>query len=102
MQVVPADIEAHLILHPGIVDAAVIGVLNEVSGERAQAFVVRSPSVMTDLHEEDMKESINEHVQNDLDETHWLHDRIIFLKEIPKSQSGKILKKDLKAMVIPN
>ena len=58
---------------------------------------------MADLDEEDLKDNIDEHVQaSGLDEIFWLQDRIVFLPEIPKSQSGKVLKKDLRTMVPEN
>lgn len=100
MQVVPGDIEAQLVVHPAVVEAAVIGVPDELAGERPQAFVVRSSSVMAEFDEEELRESIDEHVQSQLHETHWLHERIVFLPEIPKSQNGKVLKKDLRTRVI--
>lgn len=99
MQVVPADIEIVLISHPAVVEAAVIGVPDELAGERPQAFVARSKTVMCDVDEEELLESIDEHVQSKLHETHWLHERIVFLPEIPKSQNGKILKRELRTLV---
>ncbi|KAF1732900.1 4-coumarate--CoA ligase-like 2 [Beauveria bassiana] len=99
MQVIPADVETVLMTHPAVADVAVIGVPDELAGERAMAFVVRSASVMTDLSADDLQESINEHVESKLHETHWLGDRIELVAEIPKSQSGKILKKLLRAQV---
>lgn len=58
---------------------------------------------MADLDEEDLRDNIDEHVQDSgLDEIYWLHDRIVFLSEIPKSQSGKVLKKDLRTIVPAN
>ena len=65
--------------------------------------MVRSRAEMADLDEEDLKDNIDEHVQaSGLDEIFWLQDRIVFLPEIPKSQSGKVLKKDLRTMVPEN
>lgn len=98
MQVAPTDIEACLVTHPAVHEVAVIGVKDELAGERAKAFIVRSPDNMADIAEEKLKESIAEHVEKGLNEMHWLHDRVEFIKEIPKNQSGKILKVKLRAM----
>jgi acyl-coenzyme A synthetase/AMP-(fatty) acid ligase len=102
MQVAPAEIENVLLAHPAVAEAAVIGVADELAGERPQAFIVRSVAGMADRDEEDLREHIDEHVQDKLHETHWLHERIVFLREIPKNQNGKVLKKELRAMVLQN
>ncbi|KAL4915860.1 hypothetical protein BDW62DRAFT_203312 [Aspergillus aurantiobrunneus] len=97
-QVLPRDIESVLLTHPAVVDAAVIGVPDEMAGERAKAYIVRSPTEMAELDEDDLADEIDEHVQGKLHESHWLHDRIEFLPKLPKNDSGKLLKKDLRAM----
>ena len=43
LQVTPAELEAVLLQHDGIADAAVIGVPDEVAGEIPKAFVVVKP-----------------------------------------------------------
>ncbi|KAL2867350.1 acyl--CoA ligase [Aspergillus lucknowensis] len=97
-QVLPRDIESVLLSHPAVIDAAVIGVPDEMSGERAKAYIVRSATEMPDADEEDLADHIDEFVQGKLHESHWLHDRIEFLAKLPKSESGKVLKKDLRAL----
>lgn len=41
LQVAPAELEAILIEHPGVADAAVVGIPDEISGELPLAFIVR-------------------------------------------------------------
>ena len=100
MQVVPADIESVLALHPAVVEAAVIGVPDDLAGERPQAFVVRSASMMVEMNEEDLIDSIEELIESELHETHWLHGRVVVISEIPKSQNGKVLKRNLRPMTV--
>ena len=100
MQVAPAEIENHLVLHPAISDVAVIGVEDEFSGERAKAFIVRSREVMTEMGDSELKLSINKHVESHFNESYWLQGRIVFTDEIPRSQSGKVLKRVLRSFPI--
>lgn len=39
-QVVPTNIEKHLVSHPAVADAAVVGFPHEIDGEHPMAFVV--------------------------------------------------------------
>ncbi|KAL6863368.1 putative NRPS-like protein biosynthetic cluster [Amphichorda felina] len=98
IQVVPIDIESVLREHPGVAEAAVIGIPDELAGERCCAFVVRSKTAMSEMEEDDLRDSIDDHVEEKLHETHWLSGRIHFLAEIPKSKNGKVLKKELRAL----
>lgn len=76
-----------------------IGVPDESAGERAKAFVVRSKAAQAVASsEEGLRETLDEYVRERLDESHWLHDRIVFVEALPKSQSGKVLKRELRAM----
>ncbi|KAE9994797.1 hypothetical protein Vi05172_g6132 [Venturia inaequalis] len=90
MQVAPAELEAHLLSHPNILDAAVIGVDFEHT-EAPRAYVVADCSKVS---EEQIKAFVREHMA-----THkQLRGGVVFIDAIPKSPSGKILRKDLRAM----
>jgi acyl-CoA synthetase (AMP-forming)/AMP-acid ligase II len=91
-QVAPAELEAVLISHPEIVDAAVIGVADKESGEELpKAFVVRAPG--SELSEESVMNFMTERVA-----PHKKIRFVQFIEQVPKSAAGKILRKDLKAL----
>uniref|UniRef100_A0A2P2KGG6 AMP dependent CoA ligase n=1 Tax=Rhizophora mucronata TaxID=61149 RepID=A0A2P2KGG6_RHIMU len=89
-QVPPAELEALLVGHPHIADAAVVPQKDEVAGEVPVAFVVRTNGF--ELTEEAVKEFIAKQVVF----YKKLH-RVYFVHAIPKSAAGKILRKDLRA-----
>ncbi|KAF9624678.1 hypothetical protein IFM89_012949 [Coptis chinensis] len=89
-QVPPAELEALLVSHPSIADAAVVPQMDAVAGEVPVAFVVRSNDF--ELTEEAVKEFIAKQVVF----YKRLH-KVYFIHAIPKSPSGKILRKDLRA-----
>ncbi|KAL5334144.1 hypothetical protein BJX70DRAFT_30290 [Aspergillus crustosus] len=97
-QVIPRDIESVLLTHPAITDSAVIGIPDELSGERAKAYIVRSATEMAELDEEELADHVDEFVQERLHESHWLHDRIVVVEKLPKSESGKVLKRELRGL----
>lgn len=45
----PAELEGHLLLHPHVRDACVVGISDEYSGEVPLAFVVPSQSALTEI-----------------------------------------------------
>ncbi|XP_075988471.1 luciferin 4-monooxygenase-like [Anticarsia gemmatalis] len=94
-QVPPAELEAVLLQHPGIKDAAVIGVEDKVAGEVPLAFVVKLEGQQ--VTEDDVKAFIAERLSN----PKHLRGGVRFIEQIPKSASGKILRKDLILMAKP-
>ena len=89
-QVAPAVLEAVLLEHPEIADAAVIGAFDEDGQEVPKAFVVRQPGV--ELDAETVMAHVAAHVA-----PHEKVRQVEFIDVIPKSSSGKILRKDLRA-----
>jgi 4-coumarate--CoA ligase len=88
-QVPPAELEGLLLTHPDVADAAVIGIPDEEAGELPKAFVVLKPG--HEASAEDLMEFVAGHV------AHYKRIRMVELvQEIPKSASGKILRRLLK------
>ncbi|KAJ0984222.1 hypothetical protein J5N97_002578 [Dioscorea zingiberensis] len=89
-QVAPAELEAMLISHPNISDAAVVSMKDELAGEIPVAFVVRSDG--SEITEDEIKQYISKQVIF----YKRIH-KVFFCNAIPKAPSGKILRKDLRA-----
>ncbi|MET7601688.1 4-coumarate--CoA ligase family protein [Streptomyces avermitilis] len=89
-QVAPAELEALLLTHPKIADAAVIGVYNEDNNEVPHAHVVRQPTA-ADLSEGEVMMYVAERVAPYKRIRH-----VTFLDEVPRAASGKILRRQLR------
>ncbi|KAI4243265.1 MAG: hypothetical protein LQ352_007067 [Teloschistes flavicans] len=96
MQVAPAELESHLLTHPAVADCAVIPVPDEAAGELPKAFVVKSRSVGLEENDRMLIRDIQQHVEKHKARHKWLKGGVTFLPEIPKSPSGKILRRMLK------
>ena len=88
-QVAPAELEALIVSHPGIADVAVIGLPDEEAGEIPKAFVKLQPD--TTLQASEIQAFVAEHVSS----YKQIHD-VEFVDTIPKSASGKILRRLLR------
>ena len=87
-QVAPAELEAALVAMDGITDAAVIGIPDDEAGERPIAFVVAGDPAPTET-------AIKAHLDTQLAHYKQVH-QVHFVDEIPKSASGKILRRLLR------
>ncbi|CAH9104665.1 unnamed protein product [Cuscuta europaea] len=97
-QVAPAELEALLLNHPLLSDAAVIPMKDEEAGEVPVAFVVKSNGCT--ITEDEVKDFVSKQVI-----FYKRIKRVFFVDAVPKSPSGKILRKNLRARLeagVPN
>src|SRR5260221_1413322 len=85
VNVYPAEIEAVLVSHPEVVDAAVIPVADETWGEAGVAFVVAGAG------EEELREYLASHLAR-----YKLPRRFIFVEALPRTPYGKVEKVKLR------
>jgi acyl-CoA synthetase (AMP-forming)/AMP-acid ligase II len=91
MQVAPAELEALLLTHPAVLDAAVVRRPDEEAGEIPKAFIVLRPDEASKAtRAEAIMAWVGERVA-----PHKRIRRIEFVDQIPKSASGKILRRML-------
>ncbi|KAG5290723.1 AMP dependent CoA ligase [Histoplasma capsulatum G186AR] len=93
-QVAPAEMESHLLSHPAVADCCVISVPDHVAGELPKAFVVKSPSAGND--DAAIIKSIQKYVEDHKARYKWLKGGVEFIEAIPKSPSGKIMRRVLR------
>ncbi|MEU7400519.1 4-coumarate--CoA ligase family protein [Streptomyces sp. NPDC044948] len=89
-QVAPAELEALLLTHPGIADAAVVGAYNDDGNEVPHAFVVRRPAA-PGLAEGEIMMYVAERVA-----PYKRVRRVTFVDTVPRATSGKILRRQLR------
>jgi fatty-acyl-CoA synthase/long-chain acyl-CoA synthetase len=90
MNIYPAEIEAALEQHPGIYDVAVFGIPSQEWGEAVHATVVRSPG--SSLTSEQITAFAREHLAS-----YKVPRSVDFATELPRTGSGKLLKRQLRA-----
>lgn len=93
-QVAPAELEALLLTHPDIADAAVVGAQDDEGQEVPKAFVVKRPE--SNLDEEAIIAFVADRVA-----PHKKVRQVAFIDAVPKSAAGKILRKDLRTAAAP-
>ncbi|OGP62530.1 MAG: AMP-dependent synthetase [Deltaproteobacteria bacterium RBG_13_49_15] len=88
----PGEIEDCLMKHEAVALVGVIGVPDEIRGEIVKAFIVPKEGVQVGKA---LEESIQKYVKSRL-EAHAYPREIEFLKDMPKTKSGKILRSELR------
>lgn len=95
--VAPAELEDVLLGHPDVEDVAVLGIADDYAGERPKAYVVLTPTTQrrADLDLDAEGRALIKYVQDKKVRHKWIT-QVEFVDEIPKSPSGKILRRVLR------
>ncbi|HEY6996046.1 MAG TPA: class I adenylate-forming enzyme family protein [Xanthobacteraceae bacterium] len=90
MNIAPLEIDEVLLKHPGVLDAAAVGVPDPIQGEEVACYVVARPgSALTEA-------AVIEHCRKSLP-TPKVPKRVVIVADLPKSDRGKVLRDKLKA-----
>ena len=91
----PAEVEGVLTLHPAVAESAAVGIPDEVKGEAIWCFVVTKPGVGAgDGLAAELSSLVAEHLGKAFKPS-----RIVFVPELPKTRSAKIVRRAIRATV---
>jgi fatty-acyl-CoA synthase len=91
--VFPAEVEDLISGHPEVVEATALGVDDPEWGARLRAFVVKHEN--SNLDEDTVKKYVREHLAR-----YKVPREVIFLEELPRNPTGKILKRELREIEV--
>ncbi|MGE2691159.1 long-chain-fatty-acid--CoA ligase FadD2 [Mycolicibacterium pulveris] len=91
--VFPAEVEDLISGHPEVVEATAIGVEDKEWGHRLRAFVVKADGAA--IGEDDIKHYVRDHLAR-----YKVPREVVFLDELPRNPTGKILKRELREMPV--
>src|SRR5207248_7679607 len=92
----PAEVESALIEHPAVAESAAVGVPHRVKGETIWCFVVIKPGFE---HGDELAAELSATVTQHLGRS-FKPERIVFVDELPKTRSAKIVRRALRAAVL--
>jgi acetyl-CoA synthetase len=93
-----AEVESALVAHPNVAEAAVIGKPDEIKGESIVAFVILNEGVEAS---DDLKKDVRGFVRKTLGPV-AMPSEIHFVADVPKTRSGKIMRRVVKAKCLGN
>jgi fatty-acyl-CoA synthase len=92
--VYPIEVEKALVAHPDVAEAAVLGVDDAQYGQRLAAFVVLEPTATATT--DDLKAHVRENLAN-----YKVPRDVTVLDELPRSSTGKIVRRELRDLIEP-
>jgi acetyl-CoA synthetase len=91
----PAEVESALADHPSVAESAAVGVPDAIKGEAIWCFVVTKPGFEPT---DDLSRALARQVAAELGKS-FRPSRILFVDELPKTRSAKIVRRALRALV---
>ncbi|MGY4654436.1 long-chain-fatty-acid--CoA ligase FadD2 [Mycobacterium sp. URHB0021] len=91
--VFPAEVEDLISGHPEIIEATALGVEDKEWGHRLRAFVVKAEGASVD--EDTIKTYVRDHLAR-----YKVPREVVFLDELPRNPTGKVLKRELRDMAV--
>ncbi len=91
-----AEVESSLVSHPSVAEAAAIGLPHELKGNAIHAYVMLRAGVEKDEH---LAETLREHVAHEMGPI-AKPETITFVESLPKTRSGKIMRRLLRARAL--
>ena len=92
----PAEVESALTDHPAVAESAAVGIPHEVKGEAVWCFVITKPGTQTG---EALVKDLKAIVADRLGKA-FTPSRVVFVDELPKTRSAKILRRAIRAAVM--
>jgi acetyl-CoA synthetase len=89
----PAEVESAIAAHPAVAESAAIGMPDDVKGEQVWCFVVPKPGAQPDADE--LRGSVGDHLGRS-----FMPARIVFVRELPKTRSAKIVRRAIRAAAL--
>jgi acetyl-CoA synthetase len=91
----PAEVETAVVAHPDVVEAAAVGVPDELKGEALWVFVVLAPDVVAD---DTLRKAISARVVDALGPS-FKPAQVRFTRALPKTRSAKVLRRAIRSVV---
>jgi acetyl-CoA synthetase len=92
----PAEVESALTEHPAVAESAAVGLPHDLKGESIWCFVITKPGhAVDDALADELKKVVSQHLGKA-----FKPDRIVFVDELPKTRSAKILRRAIRATVL--
>ena len=92
----PAEVESALTEHPAVAESAAVGIPHAVKGEAIWCFVVTKPGIDTgDELAAELARVVSDHLGKS-----FKPERVIFVDELPRTRSAKILRRAIRATVM--